>query len=208
MTNTINSLLKLNQTRTVIVVSKYHSIDEIKQVKQLGFNHFAENKLQDLEVKRISEPNLTWHFIGRIQSNKIKRIVANADLIHSVSNLKQLLLIDKYAAQIDKIQACLLQINIAYDTTKDGFLPEEIDLDYFQTFKHIQIKGIMIIAPNTTDTEMITKTFSMSEKLFQAYQAKYPCITILSMGMSNDYQLALQYSATHVRIGRMIFANI
>lgn len=188
---------------TLVCISKYYDYTKIKKAYDLGFRNFGESKLQDLEKKIISLEEINdiiWHFIGRIQSNKIKKIVLYSDLIHSVSSLKHLEKINLEAQKINKIQDVLLQINLTNEIQKDGFLEEDLAIIFNRTYENINIKGLMVIGPHTDNKEEINKTFKKGHMLFEKYN-----LQTLSMGMSNDFEIALKNNSNCLRIGKSIF---
>ncbi len=199
----LDYFLNLNKNITVVCVSKYYEYKKIQDAYNLGFKNFGESKLQDLEKKYnlLKDLDINWHFIGRLQSNKIKKIVSYSKLIHSVSNLKHLEKIDIEASKINKVQKVLLQVNLTEEENKDGFSLEEFediinDLHYDNLF----IEGIMIIGPHTEDKDQINDVFNKGYELFKKYNLK-----TLSMGMSFDYDIALKNNSNCLRIGKRIF---
>ncbi len=199
----LDYFLNLNKKITVVCVSKYYTHDKIKEAYNLGFKNFGESKLQDLEKKHelLKDLDISWHFIGRLQSNKIKKIVLYSDLIHSVSNLKHLKKINLEASNINKIQRVLLQVNLTQEENKDGFSLEEFksiinDLNY----ENLSVEGIMIIGPHTENKKAIDDVFKRGNEIFRKYNLK-----ILSMGMSFDYDIALENNSNCLRIGKRIF---
>ncbi|PCJ63396.1 MAG: YggS family pyridoxal phosphate-dependent enzyme [Planctomycetota bacterium] len=195
---------------TVLPVTKTVGIEEIKELISLGFNRFAENRL-DLAMPKIEalrSLNIKWDFIGNIQSRKVSTIVENFELIHSVSNLKTAKNINKAASSINKVQEILLQINIAEEPQKSGFTIEEIT-DQFQSIsilEHIQVNGLMAMAPLTSDTSKIKSVFAKLKKMLTEFQSMTnDNFKELSMGMSNDYLCAIEEGSTILRIGTAFF---
>lgn len=195
-----------NKNVNLIAVSKYQSDSDIKTLIKLGVSDFAENTEQNLKKRIELFPNVNWHFIGRIQSNKIKSIVNKSILIHSVSSLEHLAKIDKAALAINKIQNILIQINLTNESTKSGINLTELEsfLKQAQAFPNINCQGFMIIGDHTDDQSIISATFKHANSLFNHYHEQYN-LSILSMGMSNDFELAIKYGSTHVRIGSKLF---
>ncbi len=199
----IKTFLKLNTEITLVAVSKYYESEKIKKAYNLGFRNFGESKLQDLEKKQeiLKDLDINWHFIGRLQSNKIKKIVLYSDLIHSVSNTKHLEKIDLEAQKINKIQNLLLQVNLTDEEHKDGFLLKDFEeVINKPNYKNINIKGIMVIGPHTEEINKISNVFENGYNLFKKYNFE-----ILSMGMSFDYEIALKNNSNCLRIGKSIF---
>lgn len=194
----------------VIPVTKSVGVDEIKSLISLGFNCFAENRIEILNEKRtsIGQNGIQWDFIGNIQSRKIPEILKTSHLIHSVCNSDIILKINSYAGKINKIANILLQINIANESQKSGFSLIDIKKDFSNFLKlgNIRIKGLMTMAPLTNDHEIIRKTFKELRILKNLFQKEaYADFQELSMGMSNDFEIALQEGATMLRIGSLFF---
>ncbi len=199
----LKDFLKLNTEITLVAVSKYYESKKIQKAYNLGFRNFGESKLQDLEKKQeiLKDLDINWHFIGRLQSNKIKKIVLYSDLIHSVSNSKHLEKINLEAEKINKVQNILLQVNIANEHNKDGFSLEEFEsIINDVNFNNINIEGIMVIGPHTENEDDINKIFKEAYLLFKKHNFK-----TLSMGMSFDYEIALKNNSNCLRIGKSIF---
>ncbi len=191
----------------LVAVTKMHEKDEIEQLYQLGIRHFGENKLQELVRKKVDFPDCNWHFIGRIQSNKIKQIVRESYLIHSVSSLKHLQKIDDEAQKINKNQNILLQFNLANEQTKAGFNLEDLAhiYDLLPSLSATTICGIMIIGNHSDDLNAIEDTFQHGFQLYTHLHSQIDTVNTLSMGMSGDYQLAIKHGSTCVRIGSKLF---
>lgn len=192
-----------NLEQTVIAVSKYSTINQILKAKDLGFFVFGESKLQDLKVKYEAVNGVSWHFIGRLQTNKIAQIVKYSNVIHSVASIKSLEKINSSAFNIGKVQDIFIQVNISQETTKDGFNIEQVSNLDLSIYPNINVLGLMVIGPHTDDLALIEACFLTANELNSKLGFNY-----LSMGMSNDYELALKHGATHVRIGSLIFDQI
>lgn len=199
----ISNALKSHQK--LIAVSKGQDIDKIKYLYDIGHRDFGENFLQELKEKKDMLPkDITWHFLGNIQSNKVKDIVACSDLVHSVSRLKVL---DKIS-QIDakKNIEILLQLKLGEEQTKSGFSEIEIyEIMEQNQFKNITIKGLMVIGEGRIEEEKLKAQFLQANNVFNKMKTMKKDIEYLSMGMSNDYELALAYGSNMVRIGTSIF---
>ena len=199
----ISNALKSHQK--LIAVSKGQDIDKIKQLYDIGHRDFGENFLQELKEKKDMLPkDITWHFLGNIQSNKAKDIVACSDLVHSVSRLKVL---DKIS-QIDakKNIEILLQLKLGEEHTKSGFSEIEIyEIMEQNQFKNITIKGLMVIGEARIEEEKLKAQFLQANNVFNKMKTMRKDVEYLSMGMSNDYELALAYGSNMVRIGTSIF---
>ena len=190
----------------LVAVSKTKSNTDILQAYNSGHRIFGENKVQELIQKQEELPkDIQWHMIGHLQSNKVKYIAPFISLIHGVDSLKLLEEINKRAEQNKRIIDCLLQIHIATESSKFGFKINEIKdaLIAVQKFKNINIKGLMGMATFTNDRTQIKKEFSSLEMVFN--QIKTPQINTLSIGMSGDYQIAIENGSTMIRIGSAIF---
>lgn len=191
----------------LVVVTKEADIESVKQIVELGVQDLAENYAQQLLQKYPLIKNAQWHFIGRIQTNKIKYIVPICEYIHSVCRKEELVLIDKFASLHQKIQKILIEVNISHEQTKSGVDQSQLQeiLEFGSSLKNIQIVGLMTMAPFTEDFEQIRTIFKELRKLRDFYQRQYPELEHLSMGMTNDFEIAIEEGATMVRIGRAIF---
>ncbi len=209
-TNNVNRVIgSIPANVSLIAVTKNQSIDDIKSLQHMGIDQFAENKVQQLLEKQKHINNANWHFIGRIQSNKIKKIVEHSTLIHSVSELRYLQSINSYAQKLNKKQQVLIQLNIAQETSKKGMPIEDFYylLDNLSEFPYVLVCGMMVIGNDSTNTELIKQTFEQSYKIFTTIRKTHNNFTILSMGMSNDYKLAIECGSTMVRVGTALFSN-
>ena len=198
---------KLPKTVTLVAVSKTKPNTDILAAYTAGQRVFGENKVQELVKKQEELPkDIQWHMIGHLQRNKVKSIAPFVALIHGVDNLKLLREIDKRAQNNRKID-CLLQVHIAKEDTKFGFEIHEIKEVLLATssFKNISIVGLMGMATFTNDTNQIQEEFKSLKAVFDSI--KNDTITILSMGMSGDYPLALEQGSTMVRVGSAIFGH-
>ena len=201
---------------TLIAVSKTKPVSDLQAAYDAGQRHFGENKVQEMVEKAAQLPSdIHWHLIGHLQSNKVKYMASFVHLIHGVDSLKLLQEIDKQAKKAGRIQDVLLQFYIAQEDTKFGLDLQEaqeiLDSIEFQQLKRIQICGIMGMASNTSDEKQVAREFAELKKIFGALQNKYfkdsPAFKEISMGMSGDYQLAIQNGSTMVRVGSKIFGG-
>ena len=199
---------------TLIAVSKYHPVEAIIQAYEAGQKEFGESKAQDLVKKHECLPDdIKWHFIGHLQSNKIKYIAPFIYLIHSIDSYKLLQEVNRHGAKHQRKIGCLLQIHIAQEETKFGFTPEEciemLSNEEWSTLENIEIRGIMCMASNTEDEAQIALEFENVHKLFNRIKEKFFAgnenFNILSAGMSDDYPIAIKYGSTHIRVGSKIF---
>lgn len=204
----------LPQGVTLIAVSKYHPAEAIEAAYEGGQRHFGESKAQDLQKKhQILPPDICWHFIGHLQSNKIKYIAPYIHLIHSIDSYKLLAEVDRHAAKAERTIPCLLQIHIAQEETKFGFTPQEciamLDEGTWRNLRNVEIRGLMCMASNTDDEVQIRAEFAEVKRLFDTIRDKYFAqgnFDTLSAGMSDDYSIAIEEGSTHIRIGSSIFA--
>jgi len=193
---------------TLVAVSKTISHTDILEAYNTGQRIFGENKVQELVEKAESLPkDINWHMIGHLQSNKIKYIVSFVSLIHGVDSIKLLKEINKRAKQKNRIIECLLQIHIATESTKFGFGFDEIEQALIDTkaLKNIRIVGLMGMATFTNNIQQIENEFHSLKLLFN--QVKNNKISILSMGMSGDYKIAIDNGSNMIRIGSSIFGE-
>ena len=188
----------------IVAVSKYHSKEEIDAVAKEGLITFGENRVQEFLEKY--DPKYKWHIIGHLQTNKVKYIIGKVEMIESLDSIKLAKEIEKQAAKHDVIQNVLVQIKISKDELKTGLPIEETDsfLKEVSTYPHIKLKGFMCVASHTDNIQLIEEEFSMMNDLYKNYKDLYQLDT-LSMGMSNDYELAIKHGSNTVRIGSAIF---
>jgi hypothetical protein len=197
---------------TLVAVSKTKPIELILEAYNAGHRDFGENYVQELVSKHTTLPaDIRWHFIGHLQTNKVKYIIPFVYLIHGVDSKKLLVEINKQAGKINRIVNVLLQVYIAKEETKFGLNEQEVsDIinEYLQKkYVNIQIVGFMGMASNTNNVEQIKKEFGYLAKLFNGYKEQINNFTILSIGMSNDYLLAIEAGSNMVRIGSAIFGE-
>jgi pyridoxal phosphate enzyme (YggS family) len=200
----------------LIAVTKTKPIEILLEAYQAGLREFGENKVQEMLPKYEALPkDIHWHLIGHLQTNKVKYIAPFVYMIHSVDSLKLLQEIDKQGKKNNKIINCLLQIYIATEESKFGIdeqeLTELLESQDFKMLKNIKIKGVMGMATNTDNTELISQEFgnlkNIFEKIRQQYQGENIDFQEISMGMSGDYSLAIEQGSTMVRIGSKIFGS-
>jgi len=200
----------------VIAVSKTQGTEIIALAYAAGQRDFGENKVQELTAKASAlPPDIRWHFIGHLQTNKVKAIAPFIHMIHSIDNLKLLTEIDREADKTGRCISCLLQIRIAREETKFGISLEEVfrilDSPVYMALKNISIRGLMGMATFTHDEGLIRKEFGHLRKCFEKIKAVYFPVSSefseLSMGMSGDYSLAIEEGSTMVRIGTAIFGD-
>ena len=203
-------LSKLPKSVILVAVSKTKPNTAIMEAYDAGHRVFGENKVQDMVAKSEELPSdIQWHMIGHLQTNKVKFIAPFVSLIHGVDSLKLIKEIDKRAAQNNRIIECLLQIRIAEEETKFGLS----DSDAFQVlesanhYKNVRITGLMGMATNTIDKSMLRNEFAYLKALFLECQSVSQDMQIISMGMSSDYEIAIDQGSTMVRVGSAIFGQ-
>ncbi len=196
----------------LVAVSKTKSNEQIMEAYQSGQKIFGENKVQDLVTKYSALPkDIDWHMIGHLQRNKVKYIANSIKLIHSVDNFKLLKEINRQAKKNNLTIDCLLQIKIASEETKFGLSIDQVKSilksEEFKTLKNISIIGLMGMASFTNNEEILKKEFTYLNDFFKNLRLIYPNITVLSMGMSYDYKLAIQHGSNMIRVGSLIFGE-
>jgi pyridoxal phosphate enzyme (YggS family) len=201
---------------TLVAVSKTQPVEVIREAYAAGQRAFGESRPQALRDKASKLPSdIEWHFIGHLQSNKIKLVVGLAHTIHSADSGKLLVELDKEACRRKCIQRCLLQVHVAQEETKYGFTPGELRAlaatGFFSQLPGLQIAGLMGMATFTNDTEQIRREFRTLANLYtelkQTYFSTGAAFCELSMGMSNDYAIAVEEGSTIVRIGSALFED-
>lgn len=205
----------LPENVTLVAVSKTKPVSDILEAYNAGQRVFGENKVQEMCEKQPQLPSdIKWHLIGHLQTNKVKYIAPFVELIHGVDSLKLLKEIDKQAKKHNRIINCLLQIYIAEEETKFGLSEDEfveiINSDEFKKLENIKIVGLMGMATYTEIDDQIRKEFTHLKSIFDKYKHLNTAncqLTTLSMGMSGDYQIAIDCGSTMVRIGSSIFGS-
>ena len=192
----------------LVLVTKEVEIEQIKAAYDLGERHFGENRAQDLEAKKDALPeDIRWHFIGHLQTNKVKKLVGKTALLHSMDRIE-------LAREIQKVgqhTEALLQVNASGEDTKHGFHPDAVEraVTEMMGFDQLKILGLMTIGPNTKDEAKIRAAFSLLRNLRDKLKVKFPTIDwrYLSMGMSSDFELAIEEGANLLRIGSAVFGE-
>lgn len=216
--NIRNLRKEVPDTVTIVCVSKGRTVDQIKEAIASGISDIAENKVQEALLKfgdkrlAISDKPIKWHMVGHLQTNKAKDAVRIFDLIQSVDSLHLALEINNQAAKIGKIQDILIEVKTSHEISKYGFLPEqaiEAAVEIVK-FKNLSLKGLMTIAPMVSNSEDSRSYFRMlknlRDKLHQLQITSYQ-LPILSMGMTDDYGIAIEEGANMIRLGRAIFED-
>lgn len=198
-----------NHSATLVAVSKTKPAEAIMALYEAGQRDFGENYVQELVDKAAILPkDIKWHFIGHLQTNKVKYIAPFVYLIHGVDSLKLLQEINKQALKNNRVIDCLLQIHIATEESKFGFAMDEIQQFHWQQLAElsgVRVRGFMGMASFTDNETQIQQEFNALATCFKAAQMHYEHLTILSMGMSGDYPLAIAQGSNMVRVGSLLF---
>ena len=213
----INNIQKTLPTGVrLVAVSKYHPASLIQEAYDAGQRIFGESHVQELVAKHDALPkDIEWHFIGHLQTNKVKYIAPFVSLIHAVDSERLLIEIDKQAKRCGRTIPVLLQVHVAKETTKFGFTPDEL-LNFMENgdwrqYTNIRFSGIMCMATNTEDEALIASEFEQAKTLFHRIKEKYfsdsDTFNECSWGMSGDYPIAIEHGSTLIRIGSMIFGE-
>lgn len=201
---------------TLVAVSKYQPLDSLIEAYNAGERVFGESRAQEMAEKyNLLPKDIEWHMIGHLQSNKVKYIAPFVSLIHSVDSIELLAQIDKLAAKSGRVIDCLLQIHVAAEESKFGFLPGEASLiinsDEFLAMRNVRIRGVMGMATHTDDIERVREDFKAIKAEFDILKSgcfkDCAYFDIISMGMSGDFKMAIQEGSTMVRIGTTIFGE-
>lgn len=197
----------------LIAVSKTHPVEAIKEAVRYGIRSFGENKVQELKEKMETlGDELDWHLIGHLQTNKVKYVVGKVSLIHSLESIRLAEALEKEAVKRGVIVDVLVEVNIAGEDTKFGVLPENVE-DFIREvakFEHIRVKGLMTVAPIAQKSEENRKYFKNLNKIMVDLNSKNihnVSMNVLSMGMTGDYETAIEEGATLVRVGTGIFGH-
>ena len=198
----------------LVAVSKFHPVEELQEAYDAGQRLFGENRAQELVAKAPLLPaDIRWHFIGHLQKNKVRAIMPHVSVIESVDSVQLLQLIEKEAARIDRTVEVLLQLHVAQEETKSGFSVEEVleaaDAGLLTCHPHVRVCGVMAMASLTDDMDQVAQEFDTVRRTYLTLKDgafdESPDFNHLSMGMSDDWQVAVKYGATLVRIGTAIF---
>ncbi|MDA9893207.1 YggS family pyridoxal phosphate-dependent enzyme [Flavobacteriaceae bacterium] len=208
--NIIELKNSLPKTVTLIAVSKTKPQSDLIEAYEAGQRDFGENKIQEMSEKWEHLPkDIHWHMIGHVQTNKVKYMAPFVHLIHAVDSLKLLKEIQKQALKNKRTIGCLIQIRIAQEETKFGLPAEELSslVEAAKQFPNVVIKGLMGMASFTSNQEQVRQEFKNLADIFSAFTLVNPESTILSMGMSGDYQMAIEEGSTMIRVGSKIFGE-
>jgi len=203
---------ELPPSTRLVAVSKFKPAEDIMEAYNSGLREFGENRPQEMQIKAQTLPSdIKWHFIGHLQTNKVKMIIDKACLIHSIDSVKLAQEIDRQASLRSITKDCLLQIHIAMEETKQGFTSAEIreSIDLLKSLKNIRICGVMGMASYVSETGQIRKELATLKSEFDFLKENFfsdsECFKEISMGMSGDYRIAIEEGSTIVRIGTGIF---
>ena len=194
----------------LIAVSKTRTIQEIKQAYNSGQLKFGENRVQEIVDKQSKLPDdIEWHMIGHLQKNKVKYIAGFINLIHSLDRISLAKEIDRQAKKEDRIIDCLIQIKISKEDSKFGLKIEDFTDFYknMETFKNLNVIGLMGMATFTSDIEVIGEEFKMIKRIYDNVASIDPKFRVLSIGMSDDYNIAIENGSTMIRVGSKIFGK-
>lgn len=200
------------QDVTLVAVTKFHPLEDMEEVLRFGVKEVGENRVQELEDKRrrLKTP-VIWNLQGHLQKNKVKKAVAAADLIQSVDSLEIMEEINKRAGQAGKVQDVLLEFNISGEISKYGLTPDSLDEAAGKAGRlpHIRVKGLMCMAPMVEDVEMTRPIFRRAHEMWETLKTYFPegQVSVLSMGMTRDFETAIEEGATMVRVGTAIFGE-
>jgi pyridoxal phosphate enzyme (YggS family) len=210
---------------TLIAVSKTKPADAIRLAVEAGVMHFGENRVEEASVKRpqvreLTDAPLTWHMIGNIQSRKAKQVTALFDMVHSVDSVKLAQKLSEHALAVGRTLPILLEVNASGEASKHGFFIHEADahperwaqwlkeVDTLLALRGLSLQGLMTMAPYFAEAEAtrpVFRTVAQAQRILEAHAGqRFP---VLSMGMTNDYEIAIEEGATHVRVGRAIFGE-
>lgn len=200
----------------LVAVSKFHPVEALKEAYDAGQRIFGESRVQEISQKRLLMPDdVQWHFIGHLQTNKVRQLVPYVSLIHSVDSIKLLESINAESARIGRVVDVLLQLHVAQEETKFGFTCEDcvdmVDKGVLDRLPNVRVCGVMGMATNTDDMGKVREEFKSIKNVFdtlkQRYFADKPYFKEISMGMSDDYHIAMEEGSTLVRIGTTIFGS-
>ena len=192
----------------LVAVTKNHPVEQMQEAIDNGVTDIGENRIQEaLEKFSTLDRNVTRHLIGHLQTNKVKQAVKHFDLIHSIDSQRLAQAVDRAAQALNKMQDVLVQVNLAREQSKSGVDPDELDqlLKTVDACPNLNLKGLMLIAPNLEQVEQCRPLFRQMYRLFQRQKEIYPTVEYLSMGMTHDYKIAVEEGANLVRIGTAIF---
>lgn len=209
----INKILSIiPENVELVAISKTKPVDDIMEAYKNGHKLFGENKVQEMSKKFHELPkDIKWHMVGHVQSNKIKYMAPFVDLIHGIDSLKAIKILNKEGRKNNRILNCLLQLKISSENSKFGLdekdFKEILFSDDYKNMKYVKIKGLMAMASNTSNSKQLKKEFLQAKKIFDKIKKSINDFEILSMGMSNDFKLAIDCGSNMIRIGSLIFGK-
>ena len=210
--NIIRIISDIPENVRLVAISKTKSTEDIMMAYETGQRVFGENKIQEMSAKYEDLPkDIKWHMVGHVQSNKIKYMAPYVDLIHGIDSLKSIKILNKEGAKNNRILNCLLQLKISKEESKFGLgekqFKEIIYSDGYKEMKNVKIKGLMAMASNTNEKSIIRSEFVHAKKIFDEINNRDKSFKILSMGMSNDYKIAIECGSNMIRLGSLIFGE-
>ena len=210
--NILRIISDIPENVKLVAISKTKSNEDIMMAYETGQRLFGENKIQEMSAKYEDLPkDIKWHMVGHVQSNKIKYMAPYVDLIHGIDSLKSIKILNKEGAKNNRILNCLLQLKISKEESKFGLGKKEfkeiIYSDEYKEMKNIKIKGLMAMASNTNEKSIIRSEFVHAKKIFDEINNGDKSFEILSMGMSNDYKIAIECGSNMIRLGSLIFGE-
>ena len=210
--NILRIISDIPENVRLVAISKTKSAEEIMMAYETGQRLFGENKIQEMSAKYEDLPkDIKWHMVGHVQSNKIKYMAPYVDLIHGIDSLKSIKILNKEGAKNNRILNCLLQLKISKEESKFGLgqkqFKEIIYSDEYKEMKNVKIKGLMAMASNTNEKSIIRSEFVHAKKIFDEINNEDKSFEILSMGMSNDYKIAIECGSNMIRLGSLIFGE-
>ena len=197
---------------TLVAVSKFHPVEKLMEAYAAGQRDFGESRVQELLKKVVEMPDdVRWHFIGHLQTNKVRQLLPVVGLIHSVDSEKLLEVIDREAQRIGKVVDVLLEVHVAQEESKFGFVEGSMSDLNLAKYENVRVRGVMGMATNDDDEVLIANEFERLRKVFEELKtgemAGVEYFNILSMGMSGDYGIAVKHGSTMVRVGTSIFGE-
>lgn len=210
--NILRIISDIPENVRLVAISKTKSAEEIMMAYKTGQRLFGENKIQEMSAKYEDLPkDIKWHMVGHVQSNKIKYMAPYVDLIHGIDSLKSIKILNKEGVKNNRILNCLLQLKISKEESKFGLgqkqFKEIIYSDEYKEMKNVKIKGLMAMASNTNEKSIIRSEFVHAKKIFDEINNEDKSFEILSMGMSNDYKIAIECGSNMIRLGSLIFGE-
>ena len=210
--NILRIISDIPENVKLVAISKTKSNEDIMIAYETGQRVFGENKIQEMSAKYEDLPkDIKWHMVGHVQSNKIKYMAPYVDLIHGIDSLKSIKILNKEGVKNNRILNCLLQLKISKEESKFGLgekqFKEIIYSDEYKEMKNVKIKGLMAMASNTNEKSIIRSEFIHAKKIFDEINNGDKSFEILSMGMSNDYKIAIECGSNMIRLGSLIFGE-